>query len=420
MIKKLVSTFGIKIIIALLNLAIVILLSRFSGADGKGQASIIITNIAFLLLFCNMIGGASLVYLVPRYNTFILFLLSNIWSLIVCAMGYLVFALFSTVPPKMQIHVILLSIINSFLSTNSTILLGKEKVMSTNYILLLQAFLNFIVLFIIIKKVAYLSIDAYVYSVYLAMGACLLLSTILILPYLKKASFENIKAPFYELVKKGFVNQIGHIMKFTSFRVSYYAIVYYSGNGTLGVYSNGVALVESILLISNSFCAILYPRVANSIDKTYNQQLTLQMTKASIIICIAAIIPLISLPSEFWVWLFGNEFKGVREVIVLLSPGILLYNIALIIGHYFSGIGKYNINTLSSLLGLLSTVLLSAFVLPTYGIKEAAIISSISYFITTLFVVIAFTTELKIKIKTLIPTLTDMKWIIKQLKLSLK
>lgn len=408
MIKKLVSTFGIKVIIALLNLAIVILLSRFIGAEGKGQASIIVTSIAMILLFCNMIGGSSLVYLVPRYNPFLLFILSNSWSVIVCIIAFIAFHISPLISASIITPVILLSLINSFLATNLTILLGKEKVMSTNYVSLLQTVINLVVLWLMIKQFGHVNIDAYIWSLYAAMGLCLVVSTILILPYLKKMSLENSKESVFELVKLGLTNQAGHIMKFMSFRISYYAMAYFSGNIILGVFSNGVALIESLLLISNSFSAILYPKVSNTNDTQYTQQLTLQMTKASIIICIAALIPLLLLPSAFWIWLFGNEFNGVHKVIVLLSPGIILYNIALIIGHYFSGIGKYRINTWSSLLGLITTVILSLLVLPSYGIKEAGIISSISYFVTALFVMISFTKEANIKMYQLFPSWPDV------------
>ncbi len=212
------------------------------------------------------------------------------------------------------------------------------------------------------------------------------------------------------------VNQAGHILQFMSFRVSYYLLASYSGAAILGVYSNGISLIESLLLISNSFAAVLYPKIANSTNIKFAQTLTLQMTKLSIIICIMALIPLLLLPSEFWVWLFGSEFKDVKQVILLLSPGIVFYNITLIIGHYFSGTGKYKVNTYSNLIGLLITVLLSILVIPSYGIVVAGIISSISYLGIALFIIIYFTREAEIKIQQLLPTVSDFIWLKEQTK----
>ncbi len=416
MYKKVASTFGIKVIIAILNLLIVIILSRSIGAAGKGEASLIVTSIAMILLFCNMVGGSSLVYFVPRYNTFLLFLLSNLWSVIIALVSFEALKFFPAVPEIFVTPVVLLSLINSFLATNLTILLGKEKIMSNNYISLLQTVINVVVLLVLITSFHQTDINSYLYSLYAAMGLALLISTILILPYLREISFQDSKKLLYQLVKLGLLNQAGHIMKFMSFRISYYVLASYSGEAILGVYSNGISLIESLLLISNSFAAVLYPKIANSTNIKFSQTLTLQMTKISIIICIFALIPLLLLPSGFWIWLFGNEFKDVKQVIVLLSPGIIFYNIALIIGHYFSGIGKYNVNTIANFIGLLITLVLSILIIPSYGILEAGIISTISYFGIAIFVMIYFAKEAQIKVKQLLPSVADFIWLKTQTK----
>jgi O-antigen/teichoic acid export membrane protein len=412
--KKIASTFFIKVIIAFLNLAIVVLLSRFLGAQGKGEASIIITSIAMILLFTNMIGGSSLVFLVPRFPTFLLFIISNVWTVFVCAITFVLFQFLRIIPSHIVLPVITLALINSFLATNLTILLGKEKVMSTNLISLLQTVLNLLVLWVLICYLDEQNIQAYVNSLYAAMGFCLFLSTLLIIPYFKNYSLLESKQTIRMLVKTGFTNQTGHILKFLSFRFSYYVMVYYSGSVTLGVFSNGVALIESLLLISNSFSTILYPRVANSQNQESVRMLTLQMTKAGILLCALALIPLLMLPSSFWIWMFGPEFNGVHEVIVLLSPGILVYNIALITGHYFSGVGRYAVNTISNLLGLLTTIVASLWVIPSYGIMEAGIISSLSYLVTTYYIAYHFGKETNLKMHQLIPRWVDVKWLIRQ------
>lgn len=420
MFKKVSSTFFIKIIIAVLNLAIVIILSRSIGASGKGEASIIVTSIAMVLLACNMIGGSSLVYFVPRYNTFLLFLISNLWSVLICITAYITLQFVPLIPQQFITSVIILSLINSFLATNLSILLGKEKIMSFNYVSLLQTVINLVVLWLLVKSFNQVNIESYINSLYIAMGICLVTSTLLVTRYFTTISFENSKNILFELIKIGTTNQAGHILKFMTFRFSYYILSNYSGDALLGVYSNGISLIESLLLISNSFAAVLYPKVANSLNIKYSQTLTLQMTKISIIICVFALIPLMILPSEFWMWLFGREFNGVHQVIIILAPGIIFYNIALIIGHYFSGTGKYRVNTISSLIGFITTVLLSVIVIPNYGIWQAGIISTISYLVTAIFVMIAFAKEAKINMVQLMPSMTDFKWLVDQLKTSIK
>jgi O-antigen/teichoic acid export membrane protein len=415
MFKKIISTFGIKVLIAILNLVIVIVLSHYIGASGKGEASLIVISMVMVMLFSDLLGGPTLIYLVPRYNVFLLFFLSNAWSLLTSITAFFVLQLFSSISSAMILHICLLSLLSSFLSTNLTILLGKEKIMLYNFLSLLQSALTLIVVFLLFS-VSRWDIYAYVWSLYIAMGLCLILSTVFLIPYLKNSSLENMKKFTLEFLKIGFTNQTSQIIKFLSFRVSYYMLVKYAGASVLGVFSNGTSLIESLLLISNSFTSILYPKVSNSFNKKYSQLLTQQMTKMSIGLCIFALIPLVMIPSEFWVWLFGSEFMGVRKAIVLLSPGIVFYNISLVIGHYFSGLGRYRISTLAYFLGLAVVILLSALVIPNYGIEEAGIISSLSYIVTAVFYMVYFSKDAKIKVQQLLPVPSDIGWFWKRIK----
>jgi O-antigen/teichoic acid export membrane protein len=416
MFKKIAFTFGIKIIIAVLNLAIVILLSRNIGAAGKGEASLIVTSIAMILLFCNIVGGSSLVYFVPRHNILKLFMLSNAWSLLVCAASYFVFLAFPLVPVEAVLPVILLSLISSLLATNLTILLGREKITTHNLVLLLQAAVNIIILCLMIKGLNRNNISSYIWSLYGAMGLCLVVSAILVYPLIAEDKKEKETGLFTKLFQYGAYSQAGHIMKFMSFRCTYYMLSASAGDVVLGIFSNGVSLVESVFLVSNSIATVLYPKVSNSKDPVYSQTLTLQLTKFSILLCIAALIPLVLLPSSFYVWLFGPEFAGVQLVIVLLAPGILFYNIALVIGHYFSGTGKFKVNTWANLTGLITTVVLALIWYPSFGIWEVGIISTVSYITTAALIIVCFAKEAGISSRQLLPRYADIQWLRTEIK----
>jgi O-antigen/teichoic acid export membrane protein len=420
MFKKIAFTFGIKILIAVLNLAIVVMLSRNIGAAGKGEASLIITSIAMILLFCNIVGGSSLVYFVPRYNILQLFWLSNVWSLLTCAGAYIVFLAFPLVPQNAIIPVIVISLLNAFLTTNLTILLGKEKIELHNLVSLLQALINIIVLWLMIKGLNRYNISSYIYSLYATMGVCLLITCVLVYPLIRADKAEKEKDLLQKLFSYGAYSQAGHIMKFMSFRCTYYMLSAYSGEVLLGIFSNGVSLIESIFLVSNSISTFLYPRVSNSKDPVQSRMITLQLTRISILLCLAAIIPLALIPSSFYVWLFGPEFSGVQEVILLLAPGVLFYNIALVIGHYFSGTGKIRINAWANLTGLITTIILAALWYPAFTIRSVGIISCVSYITTSLLIIIYFVREEGMSLSKLLPGPDDVKWLRREAKTLLK
>jgi O-antigen/teichoic acid export membrane protein len=409
MFKKIAFTFGIKVLIAILNLAIVVMLSRSIGAAGKGEASLIVTSVAMILLFCNVIGGSSLVYFVPRHNILQLFLLSNVWSVIVCVFSYVIFLFFPLVPPMHILPVIILSLINSFLATNLTILLGKEKINTHNLVSLFQVVVNSVVLWFMFRGLDQNNVESYIYSLYAAMGVCLVLSSILIFPVIRNDKSEKETGVITKLFNFGAYSQAGHIMKFISFRCTFYLLATYSGDEALGIFSNGTSLIESIFLISNSIATVLYPKVSNSPDMKYARDLTLQLTRLSILLCIIALIPLMLLPSSFFTWLFGKEFSGVSQVILVLAPGILFYNIALILGHYFSGVGKVQVNAWANLTGLITTIICALISYPHFGILGIGIISSVSYFTTSAFIILYFKRETGIAPIQMLPRLADFK-----------
>ncbi|MCC6837424.1 MAG: hypothetical protein IT234_02685, partial [Bacteroidia bacterium] len=163
MLKNVASTFVIKMSIAVTNLLIVIALSRYVGADGKGEASLLIASMAMVLVFCNIVGGASLPYFVNKHSTFLLFFLSNVWTILVCVILWFITLFFQSFFTAYSAHIILLTLLSSMLSTNLSILLGKDKVQLFNWISLLQVLLN-LSLMITLFTIKDRDVLSYIYS----------------------------------------------------------------------------------------------------------------------------------------------------------------------------------------------------------------------------------------------------------------
>ena len=181
-----------------------------------------------------------------------------------------------------------------------------------------------------------------------------------------------------------------------------------TGKKELGIYSNGVSIIESIWLISGSITLVQYSRIANTDDESYSQNLTIKLTKISLILASVVIIPLIILPQSFYVFMFGAEFGKVNQVIWTLAPGVVIFNITSVIGHYFSGTGKYHINTISMVAGFVITIACGLILIPVYGIIGAGITASISYIITSFIIAIIFSRKTKTSIFELLPKWNDI------------
>jgi O-antigen/teichoic acid export membrane protein len=406
--NKIFKTFGVKFSSALLNLLIAVIVSQYLGSGGKGEQGIIITTIAFVLIFSNIVGGASLVYLTPRLPLKKLLLLSYLWTILVSGASACIILLFFPIKAlehTYALHIAILVTINSFAAVNCSILLGKENIKANNIITFFQVFITVIALLALFSSPHFLNINGYLYALYAAYIGSLILSLFFLLPYrtIKTNDEITFSKAIVMLFHYGFLNQLAHITQFLSFRVSYYFLESFSDHKAVGIYSNAVSIIESVWMISSSIAIVQYSKIANSQDNKANQILTAEFVRISLLVTFVVLIPLILLPASFYSFIFGKEFFDINHIMWCLAPGILVFVNALIIGHYFSGSGKYHVNTIGSTVGLVITIILSFLLVPRFGYIGAAVTASISYLATSAFVTWFFCKESQIGFSELLP-----------------
>lgn len=411
MFGKILNTFGTRALSAVINLLVAILLSQYLGPAGKGVQSLVITTITFVLVFANLVGGATLVYLVPRYKPSLLILPSYAWTLVVSlfAMAFLHF--FPLIDSQFIIHVCILSVLSSFTNIHTSILIGKEKIKTTNLISLIQpmALILSLAAFFLVMGVS--NVMIYIYSLYISFGIALVISFFYYLKYCGKIKIGKMKeylALSAEMIRFGTLNQVAHITQMLSFRLSFYVLDQYHGEAAVGVYSNGISLAESIWLIAKSISLVQYARIANTDNRRESAALTVRLIKFSLVASLLILIPLLLLPGSFYVFLFGEGFEGTRMVIWSLAAGVLVYNFSILIGHYFSGTGRYQVNAITSSIGLVVSVILYYTLIPAFSLNGAGWATSLSYLVTSIILLIWFRRECPDLLKQLLPAKDDL------------
>lgn len=393
MVSKILGNFGVRLISAIFNLLIAILVSRYVGAAGKGEQSIVLAMVAIITIFDNMVGGASIVYLASRLNRKNLFLASYLWTILVSVMTYFVLIFVPLVHERYILSVVVLSGISSFVSIHSSILLGKEKLKQFNLLSFLVPGLTLLTLFLQFFFAWNLTPEAYVLALFVAYG-CTFLTSILFVrnEWRPEESISSVglMEAFKSLLFYGFQNQLAHVFQLLSFRLSYFFLERYCGDAEVGIYSNAVSVIESIWMISTSISLWQYARIANSTDVSYTKRITEQLTKYGLLTAFLALVVLLMIPDAFFTWLFGKEFHQLNQLMLLLAPGIWVFNYALIIGHYFSGHGRYLVNAVASGVGLIVTFATAYYFIPSYKIFGAAMAASSSYFVTSFIVIVYF------------------------------
>ena len=421
MFKKIINTFGTKITAAVINFLIAVLLSQVLGDTGKGTQALLLATITFILIFSEIVCGASIIYLAPRHSFKKILVASVVWAaFIAVVMGFAIWLFYPKLAPELIAHVAILSFISSLSNINFRFLVGKEEIKKANYNTLLQPVLMILTLaiyYLLLKKT---DIYGYVIGLYVAYGGTFLLGVWMLRNEYIKIQHDHdndYHEVLKDLFKYGFLNQTGHFVQFFNLRLSYYLLKEYINVGRVGVFSNAVSLAEAIWIISSSIALVQYARIANASDRAYAQRLTLDLSKICLVISALAVIVLCLLPSEVYVFVFGPDFGEMAGIIRILAPGILFYCIFLILGHYYSGIGRYQMNTFAALCGLVATFACGFTLIPRYDVTGAAITSTVSYTVNALFLFIFFLKESNFKGKDFVLKRSEIQNYITELKL---
>ena len=388
---------------AALNFLIAIIISRTLGDTGSGTQSLVQATITFILIFSEIVGGASIIYLAPRHSFKKMLVASVLWAgLIAVVMGFGIWLFYPKLESELVYHVAILSFISSLSNINFRFLVGREEIKKANYNTLLQPVILTLVLVIyyFVLKKSDEHVWGYIIGLYAAYGGTFLLGVWMLrkeyaqIPHDKNRNYGPV---LKDLFKYGFLNQTGHFVQFFNLRLSYFLLDSYIGRGEVGVFSRSVSLAESIWIISNSIALVQYARIANADDRAYSQKLTLDLSKICLLVSAVAIAVLCLLPAEFYIFVFGKDFGEMAHLIRILAPGILFYCVFLILGHYYSGIGRYQMNTFAALCGLVSTFVCGFTLVPKYDVTGAAITSAVSYTVNAVFLFVFFVKESRFK-----------------------
>ena len=385
-----------------MNVLIAVVISQTVGDVGKGEQALLLMDITFVLIFSDIISGSSIVFLTPKYEFSKLIPPAYLWSVMIGLFSIVVFPLVGgEMTWQLAINIGILSALSSLASVNTSVLIGRERVNAANAVNLWQPVTILLTLLVCYFGFGMLNLNAYIISLYVAYGGSWLLGTILLLKEFGTFSFFSAidyKEVVRALLKYGILNQAGHLVQFFNLRLGFYLLQRFVDTGSTGVFSNAVSLAEAVWIVSRSIALVQYARIANSDDIDYSKRLTLDLSKVCLAFSVMGLTVLALLPASFHLWLFGPEFGALPTLIRILAPGALMYTLYMMMEHYFSGIGRYQMDIYAALCGLVFTFALGFTLIPQYGIYGAAITSSISYTASAVFMLVAFFRRSRFKI----------------------
>ena len=148
--------------------------------------------------------------------------------------------------------------------------------------------------------------------------------------------------------------------------------------------------VSGIWIVSRSISTVQFSNVLKQGDTKQSRDETMSLALVSLLVSAVCVGIILLLPKALFSFIFGPEFGGVKQVVLLLAPGILAIAFSNVIGHYFSAIRQLNILIIKSAVGLLFTLALSFWLVPKWQVDGACVVNTVSYVVSSLVLLIYY------------------------------
>ena len=414
MLQRILRHFTARVLTAGLGFAVVWLTAHYLGAAGRGQVSLFFTDVSALALLAGLVGGSSLIYLVPRRNVWLLLAPAYAWGAFVSLGGAAVVELLRPVGWAYVGHLGAVALVQVLLSINVLLLLGRQREQAYNALTTAQAALLALGLTLAYAGAHWLRIEAYYYANYLAYGLPWGISMVLLLrlPDARPGRrWPRCRAAARELARHSRGAHLSNLLAFANYRFSYYAVAALAGPAALGVLSVGVALAEAIWLIPRSTSLIQYVALVNAADKRGQTHAALRGSRLTLLATAGAVLALAAVPAGWLAGFFGPEFGAAHGVILALAPGILVNGAGMQASTYFAGVARYGMNNRATLLGLAITAPACLLLVPRLGIVGAALSMTLAYCGSVVYLFYHYRRAIGATWADLLPGPADLRWL---------
>ncbi len=378
----------------LIGLGLSILIARILGPTGNGQYAMTILLPTMLASFLNLgVAPANVYFIASRRTTPLSALKSNLWvwsllSVIGVILGVIVVLRYSSVwfpsIPKSLLWVGIfafpISLLQSFLAS---ILQGLQDFKRYNYALLVTPGATFFLAAILIGVIelgVFGALIAFIGGQFIG----LLMTLIVLRPVLHRNNEYEINSisDNYTLqcLKYGWKAHMSNILTFVNYRADIFLVNFFLSPAATGIYVIAVGIAERIWMLSTSVSTVLLPRLSElNKDERKRQQLTPLIVRWVLLVSAIGTVMMAALASPFIRLLYGEEFIPAIGALLWLLPGILMGSMARVLANDIAARGKPELNLYVAFLVVSVNVVANVILIPIFGIKGAALATTIAY-----------------------------------------
>lgn len=359
------------------------LIIKVMGSEGKGQIAYLLSFSQIILPFISLGIRQSVSYfskLSDEFNEskkskYISFSLTL--SLIFSTLFYCLLYLFNFINFKILLLLNVITVFNVFISIKTIFALSNQKFITLSFAKIAPLLFQSVVLVVI-----YYFYSILTPSVYLLLISFSLLISILLIKS-ERYNF-NFKISNFKIIKpylfKGISYSIPLTLIFLNYKLDIVLLKFFNINDSkIGVYSLAVNYTEILFQIPAILSLVIFSHGLVAEKSTYSKKIKIIHNRL-ILILIPSVFLFERLCNYFIPILYGNEFiESARLLSILVLSSFFIISFNILNTHLASSYGKPMFGFYPLLLSLIINVLLNCILIPSIGIKGAAISTTISY-----------------------------------------
>lgn len=437
--KHITVTFGTQIIQIILSLGISSFTTRLLGPAGKGEFAIFLASINLFALILGLGIQSALTYFIAKGQHTASKLLNS--SLLLGLVATVFFTFFVWLfdhrlgfsfflsdkqPPLSLVFTIGATFaVSLYFQIFQAILGGFRAFNQVNGLSLFSRILPFIIygaLFLVVDlEVANYDVKKFFLWYLLVM----LISTAATGFVTIKQFFPDWKPNFLTLsqlkvlVLWGAITAISDIFQFLNYRLDYWLVEYFLDKGELGIYATSAQVGQMLWILPTAIASIVMPYTVSD-NKGDILPKTLRLGRIAFAFCTVSSLILICTSVWFIPIMYGKEFLPSAYLLNILLYGITVFCLAKVYAGFLVGEGYIKHNLIASGIGFIVTIILDIILIQSHGSQGAAIASSISYIVTTAYVLYIMQQKYNLTLmETVVLNKTDISFIKQRLKLIL-
>lgn len=386
------STFLMQLLKAAIAAVTVVLCSRWLGAEGRGELSLVLFWVNIFMIANEYVGGSSMANLMQRFSSTKLFPVAFSWSVFVTVAGS-VFYYFLGGSFKMTVLTAMVALPLGLLTVQYSIYQGLALAWKRNLVQLMLEMLKLALVLVMFLRFGFsgnLSVANVVLAFILATMAALVFSSWMLKKEISAGLSIFERAPA-EMFLSGFWSQNGHLVQFLNYRLSLYLMTRILGNAApAGIYSNALLIADTIWIFANSFGTIAHLRILKSNNEKFRADLTIRYTVLAVFGTSIACLLMASVPSDFYTFIFGSGFEKLKETALLLIPSVLAVSASSLFSHYLHATNQFRVLFVINLLGLIIQSSAAIWLIPEYGLQGACIAANSGFIAIFVFLYMYF------------------------------